>query len=398
VNYLSFAGFTGEFQNTDRLVREGYYAFMDYAVIYWVRHLEASLGSLEKEDPDVLELSRTLQDFIELHYTNPTTRFPVSRGNINRLRALEDMSCYTELQQSVISTRKQLTFYGEMSDAEIALDLSDVVGRVRAVLERLLQTAQSGDTVSTQLEKHYGSNLFKCPRFSCKFFSNGFATAEQRDQHLDKHLRPFRCTVAGCLTGATGLKSERDLQKHMKDAHRGAQLGDEYPDENEVTRSLQQPQQQQQHLPDTRASGLPKNALQTQDSHNSSDNTANPLQQFRAIKRQKREHKCRDCGKTFSRKFNLDSHLHTHSTVRHWKCDVCGKAFARESDCKRHTKGHGAGEMFTCAGCGKGFARKDTLANHHKSKLGQRCLLGLPGSGGADQYVFQDLEIYEGYS
>jgi len=351
---------------------------MDYAVTYWVRHLEASLTSLEKEDPEVLDISDSLENFIALHYTNPATRFPISQGNASRLRCLEDTSCYNELQQAVISTRKQLTFYGEMNKTEIALDLVDAVEEIRTVLERLILANQAPE----KLEKHYGSNLFKCSKLSCKFFSNGFSTAEQRDQHLGKHLRPFRCTVAGCPNETIGLPTERELQKHTKDAHGGIRGGDDFPDEDEVSRSLQQNQPAAaapepapvpaQEVP------APENATKAQESQGpNSNNIARAimgLQTPQSFKRQKREHKCSHCGKVFPRKFNLDSHLHTHSSERPWKCEVCDKAFARESDCKRHMKGHDEGQSFSCPGCGKSFARRDTLANHHKSRAGRRCL------------------------
>jgi DNA-directed RNA polymerase subunit RPC12/RpoP len=374
VDYLNFPGFTDELEDMDRLILEGYYAFMDYAVTYWVRHLEACLVFLGKEDSGVVDISGALENFIELHYTAPATRLPITKRNAARLRCLEGLDCYDELQRAVRSTRKQLSFYGELDEDEVALDLGNIVKGVREALEKLVLKAQSGDGTCEKLEKYYGSNLFKCPRLSCKFFSNGFATATQRDQHLGKHQRPFRCTVSGCPNGTIGMSSERELQKHTKEAHGEVQYGDEFPDEDEEIA-----QSPFQALPTRLESPAASSLGNAQENHDSeSDVVVQSMglgrRRLRLSNKRRRQYKCQHCGKIFHRKFNLDSHLHTHSTERSWNCGICSKAFAREGDYKRHIKGHSDAKSFKCGGCGRGFARRDTLATHYKSRMGRSCL------------------------
>ncbi|KAH6845783.1 hypothetical protein B0I37DRAFT_381087 [Chaetomium sp. MPI-CAGE-AT-0009] len=377
VDYLNLPGFRDQPGDLPNLVLNGYYAFMDYAVSYWVRHLEASLVKLKKNDPGVLRFCESLEIFIELHYTNPVRKFLVSDRNKARLLCLEDMDSYEKLQQAVVSTRKQLTFYGELNAAEIALDLAgepeSVVERTRDVLEQLLLTAQTDNAIAESIEKYYGVNLFKCPRLSCKYFSAGFATKEQRDQHLEKHKRPFQCTVAGCPSLALGLSSEKDLKKHMKVAHDVARYEDEFPDEDEIIQTQQ--------------AQIDEVAEETAHPHDGASVDIAQEQQGKddpKRKRQRQEHKCQHCGKIFSRRFNLASHLLSHTTERPWKCGSCDKAFARRTDFRRHRLGHAPEEAtFLCRGmlrdgtawgCGKGFARRDTLANHHRSRIGQKCI------------------------
>jgi DNA-directed RNA polymerase subunit RPC12/RpoP len=375
VDYLNFPGFTDKPEDMDHLILDGYYAFMDYAVIYWVRHLEASVVSLEKEDPGLVDISGALENFIELHYTPPATRLPITKRNAARLRCLEDLECYGDLQQAVRSTRKQLTFCGDMDEDEITLDLASVVKSVRGALESLLLGAQSGDGTREKLRKYYGSNLFRCPRLSCKFFSNGFATANQRDQHLGKHQRPFRCTVAGCPNGAIGMVSERELQKHTKDAHGEAQHRDDFPDWDEDEEIAPSPSVASSSRQESTVAGSTPNAQESFNPGSDDVSQSTARRKSRSSNRGRREYKCRHCGKNFPRKFNLDSHLHTHSTERAWKCNMCNQAFARESDYKRHVKGHSEPESFKCGGCGRTFARRDTLATHYKSRTGRSCLV-----------------------
>ncbi|KAK3936465.1 hypothetical protein QBC46DRAFT_419250, partial [Diplogelasinospora grovesii] len=402
IDYLNLPGFRGNPGDVADLVRRGYYGWMDYAVCYWVRHLEAGLVSPERDDEAIGELAESLDAFLSLHYTSPTKSFSVSQGNVSRLQCFKDMECYSKLQQAVISTRKQLTFPGETKAAEIALDLADVVAEIRRALEEAVaQAALANDNEAAQkLEQMYGSNLFRCPRFSCRYFSNGFENLRQREQHYSKHQRPFLCTVSGCHSSVIGLSSAKDLEKHMESHRREQKWEDdaEFPEEEEIQKALQAEQagqQGQQNQPQMEAENVDatdpehQHQQQQQQPQQPQPSTHDPkpaeqvhLSQMRKPK-QKPELKCEHCGKIFKRKFNLTSHLLTHSTDRPWECGFCDKTFARESDCTRHSKGHSNEGRFVCSGtlkdgqtwgCGKAFARRDTLANHHKSQTGQRCI------------------------
>ena len=56
--------------------------------------------------------------------------FVVSKRNSERLQFFKAFPFYDKLEQTVVSTRKQLRFLGEMRKEEIALDLVDIVGDV----------------------------------------------------------------------------------------------------------------------------------------------------------------------------------------------------------------------------------------------------------------------------
>ncbi|KAI9204463.1 uncharacterized protein BJ171DRAFT_107071 [Polychytrium aggregatum] len=73
------------------------------------------------------------------------------------------------------------------------------------------------------------------------------------------------------------------------------------------------------------------------------------------------------CGKTFTRKGNLESHLNSHDGRKAYKCEICDIFFVRQNDKRRHDKKHvpGAnGKMYECEDCHSTFSRKDALIRH----------------------------------
>jgi hypothetical protein len=362
IDYLNLPGFWT--QNVEELILEGYYAFMDYAIAFWLRHLEAgTIKSEEQDDEGAVAGNETwtmfmesLEIFLDKHWASPKSSLLVSKRNSDRLQRFREASFYDTLEQAVVSTRKQLTFYGEMKKEEIALDLGEILLMIRPLLEAAYAQPKD-DSAKDRFEQMYGSNLYKCSRFSCNYFHNGFSTREEREQHLQKHDRPFRCTVEGCPVVIIGLATKSELEKHMKDTH--GTLADqegEFPAESDL-------------VPPPRL-GTPVRRL---------------IMPPEPRKREKKVFSCPDCSKVFTRRFNLDSHLATHGPVRPFFCKTCGKRFARRNDCNRHENSH-KGERYTCEGCGKEFTRADSLRNHHnKSKAGQQCRIPPISDNGLEQ-------------
>ncbi|KAL2916580.1 hypothetical protein HK105_204013 [Polyrhizophydium stewartii] len=88
---------------------------------------------------------------------------------------------------------------------------------------------------------------------------------------------------------------------------------------------------------------------------------------------------CPQCLKTFTRKYNLQSHLRCHTMERPFECHSCHATFVRKHDLQRHVRSlHTSVRPHTCPHCSLTFARSDGLKRHleTEAKIHGKALLG----------------------
>lgn len=69
------------------------------------------------------------------------------------------------------------------------------------------------------------------------------------------------------------------------------------------------------------------------------------------------------CGKKFTRRYNVRSHIQTHLSDRPFSCSYCPKAFVRQHDLNRHIKSHTVSKHCRCR-CGREFTRIEGYKRH----------------------------------
>lgn len=74
------------------------------------------------------------------------------------------------------------------------------------------------------------------------------------------------------------------------------------------------------------------------------------------------------CGKKFTRRYNVRSHIQTHLSDRPFACAYCPKKFVRQHDLNRHVKRHQEALYCKCP-CGKEFARLDAMRKHRARNI-----------------------------
>ncbi|XP_021485458.1 zinc finger protein 92 homolog [Meriones unguiculatus] len=104
----------------------------------------------------------------------------------------------------------------------------------------------------------------------------------------------------------------------------------------------------------------------------------NPMLRYQHSRIAEKRYLCQQCGKSFSRSFNLIKHRIVHSHEKPYECSECGKLFRRNWALLEHQRIHSGDKPYECGECGKTFTRSSNLVKHqiiHSSDMPFVCHL-----------------------
>ena len=302
LRYLTFECFDEEETTPEKLPRsilEGNLSFQDYAVSKWPEHIRSIVKMAPDKFPKDEESEAALGE-IQVALEEFASRYEddIMYASINDM-ASQDCEPFREYELHYCLTYiwNHIHCHHEKGP-QVRNDVSLKALNTSFTRNRkLLEDFYSGKTpvpvgAANNLSEYYGDKLFKCPKITCFYFHEGFSTPRDRQQHVNRHDRPFLCDFPFCGIAEFGFANSKDLEKHRRFFH---------PETVDHDKIFTQPARQ----------GPVSSRWQ-----------------------------CQICGKLFTRSFHMESHVRSHNGERPYTCSECGKAFTRANDCKRHEKIH----------------------------------------------------------
>ncbi|KAL9064863.1 MAG: hypothetical protein Q9161_008605 [Pseudevernia consocians] len=211
--YLNFRCFDADL--TEREVQDffqkAYYSLEDYAIVHWIDHLAScTLETLPRDQRTHQYLAKEVETFLDKHGLDPSTASSASDN--------EQIQCLKHWDASLrLDSIARLAH--EKKSAASYLDLEAQLHRRRSIYESLVAKMDPDSDIAKLIISFNGRNRFKCPRSFCEWFYDGFLDERRRNEHLNQHDRPFRCTFEACLNNQLGYGTEKDLKSHLKKSH-----------------------------------------------------------------------------------------------------------------------------------------------------------------------------------
>ncbi|XP_031135717.1 gastrula zinc finger protein XlCGF57.1-like isoform X4 [Sander lucioperca] len=116
----------------------------------------------------------------------------------------------------------------------------------------------------------------------------------------------------------------------------------------------------------------PQSGLNSLQNNEEPGSDVEPLQKRTGVPKKVKQFCCSLCGKRFSRKYALTTHMRLHSEGKHLTCSVCKAIFSHSSTLAVHMRTHTGEKPFSCSVCSKRFAQLPTLKQHLTVHTGEK--------------------------
>lgn len=177
----------------------GYYAFHDYAAAFWWHHIDKII-----ESPNTL-------------HQEPFRSIFQSAAKVLKMYAKTTSLTLEQLESLDMIMGKFFQLPRSARERQMKLGTDTSTERVRTVIEGL--RPGENRVRDSMVSPLYGALGYKCPKSWCQMFQSCFPTAKQRDDHINEHERPFRCSTEGCFVTEVGFPTKTGLNLHIKIHH-----------------------------------------------------------------------------------------------------------------------------------------------------------------------------------
>ncbi|KAI1457992.1 hypothetical protein F4805DRAFT_474716 [Annulohypoxylon moriforme] len=226
--YLSFSSLNPLFSHRSddiadiqKRVMDGDYVLFEYASMAFLEHLKASL----KNEKCTLSMNiiEALNRFREIRTVDNSDLSRIPKHIIHMFKKVVDEPKVQAFLSIVTysQTRAQLG----MSNADEIMNSSIDPLRIFSARRKLRQSIE--DIICQELDHRscgtlehlYGTNVYHCDQPFCYAYQRGFGSRQFRDQHLNIHQRPYKCTISACLFMDIGFCDASELQRHLSESH-----------------------------------------------------------------------------------------------------------------------------------------------------------------------------------
>src|SRR5882757_9260281 len=140
LHYLMFPGFTADDEEIYQLLKTGFYAFQNYAMLHWVDHLQSYLEHLQTDDLDDLDKLAPICEEFSSEYgpSDADTSVGVSLQSLRERYKKASHQASFETFVALIAYARDLR--GKRNSLDGLGNLGSILTSVRENLERLIKT------------------------------------------------------------------------------------------------------------------------------------------------------------------------------------------------------------------------------------------------------------------
>ena len=197
----------------EKYASKGYYSFQDYAVKYWLDHLQECAKSGKARDQqrfeEAMEFAHDVLD---------------SYGESSMIGDYGTKSQHLEISRALLRLPEDAT------ERNTYLNIELRIKRIRKGIETLQDKNLDAAVREILTNLHGTEKPYKCSKPWCELFTVGFECDEDRRHHLNEHELPHCCPVEDCFASQLGYATLSQLEQHNQKKHSHSDDGFRFPD------------------------------------------------------------------------------------------------------------------------------------------------------------------------